>query len=172
MTDRIFVSHLSFSCSLWRNPFIIKSNYLSYCLYSSGNLNKFTRKKVTNNNWKSHHLWFIFKKGQFVPLLQFLINLGINKKNNVLLPQTLINCAYPVYALWCSYSHKLLNYLAFKSFDHERTWWRLIQKRVVCTKIDIYVFINVCEERQNMKAWLIRHKRYISSCCQPMVCQT
>jgi hypothetical protein len=26
-------------------------------------------------------------------------------------------------------------------FDFERTWWRLFQKRVVCTKFDIYVFI-------------------------------
>jgi len=36
---------------------------------------------------------------------------------------------------------KTLNYLAFNSFDFERTWWRLIQKRVVRTKFDIYVFI-------------------------------
>jgi hypothetical protein len=32
-------------------------------------------------------------------------------------------------------------YLAFQSFDFVRTWWRLFQKRVVCTKFDIYVFI-------------------------------
>jgi len=35
---------------------------------------------------------------------------------------------------------KTLNYLAFPSFDFERTWWRLFQKRVVRTKFDIYVF--------------------------------
>jgi hypothetical protein len=35
---------------------------------------------------------------------------------------------------------KTLNYLAFQYFDFERTWWRLFQKRVVCTKSDIYVF--------------------------------
>jgi hypothetical protein len=30
----------------------------------------------------------------------------------------------------------------FKLFDfHERTWWRLFQRRVVCTKFNIYVFI-------------------------------
>jgi hypothetical protein len=28
--------------------------------------------------------------------------------------------------------------LAFKSFYTERTWWRLFQKRVMCTKLDIY----------------------------------
>jgi hypothetical protein len=30
---------------------------------------------------------------------------------------------------------------AFQSFDLERTWWRLIQKRVVRTKFDIYVLL-------------------------------
>ena len=33
-----------------------------------------------------------------------------------------------------------LNYLASQSFDFERTWWILFQKRVVRTKFDIYVF--------------------------------
>jgi hypothetical protein len=32
-------------------------------------------------------------------------------------------------------------YLAFQSFDFERTWCRLFQKRVVRTKFDIFVFI-------------------------------
>jgi hypothetical protein len=36
---------------------------------------------------------------------------------------------------------KSLNYLAFQSFDIDRTWWWLFQKRVVRTKFDIYVFI-------------------------------
>jgi len=30
--------------------------------------------------------------------------------------------------------------MAFQSFDFERTWWRLFQKRVVHTKYDIYHF--------------------------------
>ena len=38
-------------------------------------------------------------------------------------------------------SRQDLNYLAFQSLDFERTWWRLLQKRVVRTKLDIYVFI-------------------------------
>ena len=33
------------------------------------------------------------------------------------------------------------NYLVFQTFDFERTWWRLFQKRVVRTKYDIYVYI-------------------------------
>ena len=36
---------------------------------------------------------------------------------------------------------KTLNYLAFQSFNFERTWWRLFQKCVVRTKLDIYVFM-------------------------------
>ena len=38
---------------------------------------------------------------------------------------------------------KLLNYLAFQSFDFECTWWRLFQKHVVGTKFDIKVFITL-----------------------------
>ena len=34
-----------------------------------------------------------------------------------------------------------LNYFAFKSFDFERTWWRLFQKRVVRATFNIYVII-------------------------------
>ena len=34
-----------------------------------------------------------------------------------------------------------MHYLAYQSFDHERTWCRLLQKRVMRTKLYIYVFI-------------------------------
>ena len=36
---------------------------------------------------------------------------------------------------------KTLNYLSFQSLDFECTWWKLSQKRVVCTKFDIHVFL-------------------------------
>ena len=36
---------------------------------------------------------------------------------------------------------KTVHYSAFQSFDFERIWWRLFQKRVVCAKFDTYVFI-------------------------------
>ena len=39
------------------------------------------------------------------------------------------------------FAPKTLNYLIFKSFNFERTWWRWLQKRVMRTKFDIYVFI-------------------------------
>ena len=42
---------------------------------------------------------------------------------------------------------KSLNYLAFQSFDFERTWW-LFQKRAVCIKLDIYVIYN-CRLKMN-----------------------
>ena len=39
-------------------------------------------------------------------------------------------------------------YLAYQSFDFERTWWRLFLKPVVRTKFDIYVLLwNVCITR-------------------------
>jgi hypothetical protein len=41
---------------------------------------------------------------------------------------------------------KTLNYMAFQSFDFERTLLRLFQKRVVRTKLDIYVLITVLED--------------------------
>jgi len=34
-----------------------------------------------------------------------------------------------------------LNYLASKSFDFGSTWWMLFQKRIVYTKLYIYVFM-------------------------------
>ena len=37
-----------------------------------------------------------------------------------------------------------LNYLAFPSFDFEPSWWRVFQRRLVCTKLDIYVVITRC----------------------------
>jgi len=36
---------------------------------------------------------------------------------------------------------RYINYLALESFDFGRIWWRLSQKHVVNTKIDIFVFI-------------------------------
>jgi hypothetical protein len=34
---------------------------------------------------------------------------------------------------------RLLNYLSFQYFGAEWTWWRLFQKRVVSTEIDIFI---------------------------------
>jgi hypothetical protein len=40
-----------------------------------------------------------------------------------------------------SCSTRLINYLAFRSFNFECIWWRLSQKCIVCTTLDIYVCI-------------------------------
>jgi hypothetical protein len=47
---------------------------------------------------------------------------------------------------------RLLNYLAFKSFHYEFTWWRLFQKRVVCTKLDTVqpILCDLPREQWNM----------------------
>ena len=42
--------------------------------------------------------------------------------------------------LFCS---GVMPLFAFQSFDFEHTRWRLFQKRVVCTKLDIYIFITL-----------------------------
>jgi hypothetical protein len=55
-----------------------------------------------------------------------------------LVRQTCIN-SVPVWF----HSSQTLNYLAFQSFDFERTWWRLFQKRVVRSKFNIHVFISL-----------------------------
>jgi hypothetical protein len=39
--------------------------------------------------------------------------------------------------------HKTFKYMAFQYFDHERNRTRLSQKRVVRTKLDIYVSITI-----------------------------
>jgi hypothetical protein len=38
-------------------------------------------------------------------------------------------------------SQRILDYLAFQSFDYDGIWYREVQARVVCTKFEIYAFI-------------------------------
>jgi hypothetical protein len=47
--------------------------------------------------------------------------------------------------LWFSCSQRLFGYFALQSFDIDRTWWRLFQKPVVGTKLDVYVLIAITE---------------------------
>jgi hypothetical protein len=35
---------------------------------------------------------------------------------------------------------RLFNKLSFQSSDHDRIWWRLFKKRVVCTNFDTFIF--------------------------------
>ena len=51
---------------------------------------------------------------------------------------TLADFGYPVRDRWYPCTQRLLIYLAFQSFDFERTRWKLFQKRVVYTNLDIY----------------------------------
>ena len=52
---------------------------------------------------------------------------------------------FPVQTLWVSCLDPLVfllqSYLTFQSFDFERTWLKLFQKRIMATKLDIDVFI-------------------------------
>ena len=40
-----------------------------------------------------------------------------------------------------TWSERFLIYLGFQYLDYEGTLWRLFQKLIVCTKVDIYVVI-------------------------------
>ena len=65
-------------------------------------------------------------------------------KTKVLLPQALVTLddfGDPYLGPLVYLLAKRLNYLAFQSFDFERTWWSLFQKRVVRTKFDTYVLL-------------------------------
>jgi len=69
------------------------------------------------------------------------------------------------WGLWFSCSQILLNYLVFQSFDYDLTWWRFIQKRVVRTKFDIYLFNdNYIAVILLLKYWLQYIYMYISFC--------
>ena len=70
-------------------------------------------------------------------ILQFLKNVVIIIKAKADLSWSWLFCVCRLVFLLL----KLLNYLAFQSLDLERTWWRLIQKLSVCTKLDIYVLL-------------------------------
>ena len=74
--------------------------------------------------------------------LQFLSNVIINKTRVLSLRHT-----WPQQILAILFRPFGLLHPNFKLFDFpiffERTWWRLFQKRVVRTKFDIYVLLNV-----------------------------
>ena len=68
----------------------------------------------------------------------------------------------------CFHAPKLLYYLAFQSFDFERTWWKLFQKCVMHTKFDIYIFIP--PQRSCRGVYWFHHVR--PSVCRQILCRT
>jgi hypothetical protein len=71
-------------------------------------------------------------------------NNAIIIKTNVFLPPayvTITEFGYSVCAPLFTWTQRFLNYMAFPSLDLARTLWRLFQKRVVCTKLDIWGFL-------------------------------
>jgi hypothetical protein len=61
------------------------------------------------------------------------------------------------------FPHRIaLNYLAFQSFAYERIWWRLFQKCIVHTKLDIYVFIT--SDEINIERHLLKLKSESVNC--------
>jgi hypothetical protein len=56
----------------------------------------------------------------------------------------------------------MLNYLVFQPFGCECTWWRLIQKRNVRTKLDIYVYIIILLELDTPEYFLFLRRIWIT----------
>ena len=48
--------------------------------------------------------------------------------------------------------------MVFQPFDFERTWWKLFQKRIVCTTFGIYVFISIIQEMFGYTKGVIRNR--------------
>jgi hypothetical protein len=83
------------------------------------------------------------KMGILLYLVKFSSNFNTVFLRSVHLCELLMNHTFhfTILRLFGFITLKTLNYLAFQSFDFGRTWWKLFQKCVVCTKFDIYVFI-------------------------------
>ena len=76
----------------------------------------------------------IFKRLVFWDILLILIIM--DKLSNIqMFSKIILSLIYTYYVIL----------FGFPIFRFERTWWRLFQKRVMCTKFDIYVFITITE---------------------------
>ena len=62
-------------------------------------------------------------------------NLQFLHKYLILKTDVLLSCSWVLLSFL-----GLLVCLLLQSFDYECTWWWLLQKQVVCTKLDIFVF--------------------------------
>jgi len=89
-------------------------------------------------------------------IVQLLIKLRFSSRRHRW-PYPILAILYRVFGF---IAPKILKYLAFQAFDFERTWWRLFQKRVVCTKFDIYVFIDNFDTRLRIWWCYITRKHY------------
>ena len=59
--------------------------------------------------------------------------------------------------------HVSLYHLTFKSFDFERTWWRLFQKRAVHNKLDICAFIYNNEKKRDWRYQRVNRVRKLKT---------
>ena len=85
----------------------------------------------------TRYFWVVFN------LIHFVCCQQLNIQNELLI---IINMVYHILAiLFVPFDFLvpkiLLNYLAFRYFGFERTWWGLFQRPVMRIKYDIYVFI-------------------------------
>ena len=70
-----------------------------------------------------------------------------------------------LYGIGIYFSHIVLHYLSFQHFDYEPTWCKLFQKRVVCNKFEIYVFIYCCNYYHCLEgpSWSISYGSWVTT---------
>jgi hypothetical protein len=67
------------------------------------------------------------------------ISIFIPSRNNIKASINISELCFPSLILWISFSYNhFKNYSAINSLEFERTWWILFQKRVLCTKLDMF----------------------------------
>ena len=89
---------------------------------------------------------YIYKRNKFTTQHFYIPKHSFTSKHKFplrIIYFSFLYCDYPIKVLWFYCSQRLVNYLSFQFFDYECTWWRLCQKRVMYSKLDIYVFITI-----------------------------
>ena len=113
------------------------------------------RAYLRSNKYQFHSYWFLPDRGSnpFMQVYQWFFHWTLNpqfwEKSQPVPGAPKQSCsALQNFSwrpcIWCTCSQRFLNYSVFQSFDIERrTWWRLLQKHVMHTNLDIYVAINI-----------------------------
>ena len=100
-----------------------------YCYYSSN----------SNGYYYCYNLTYLWVRSLKLTIHDFLMWINSNSKliSNYVISRCCLFLLGPLFFL----RQNTFNLCDFTIFDFQRTWWRLFQKRVMRTKLDIYSFI-------------------------------
>ena len=134
-----FVNYLRRSMVSFKCTYSIKKNINDTVHW----VNSWARAKPIvkdRDNWEQRNCQVI--STSFCVILFYIFSPNLIKQRFAFLRYRLPK---PISAILCRnfgfYCSQTLLLFDFQSFEFERTWWWLFQKRVVWTKFDIYVFI-------------------------------